>query len=361
MPCQLENSKTNTKTIDFHHSALDIRLFSYAFSLTAGKNRRISNAMSAHRGSSHSHAHDHGRNHSHDHAAHADTSTADGRRRVAIACLLTTLFMIAEVIGGIISGSLALIADAAHMMTDAASLALAWLGYWFAAKPADETRSYGFGRMRVLAAFTNGLALLALSVWIMVEGVQRLADPQPVIGGIMLWVAMGGLVVNILAFAILHGGDSEDINLSGAVWHVAGDLLGSVAAILAATIIIFTNWTPIDPILSMLVAILIFIAGVRITRRAGHILLQGAPEGLTPDIIRAAIIDHVEGVKDARHIHAWTLTEDQPMVTMDVTAAPGTCTESLRRAIKQRLETELNVHHVTVEIVSDIIVKSEPD
>lgn len=304
-------------------------------------------------GHPHHHSHSHAPGHHHDHAAHVDTETADGRRRVAIACVLTATFMIAEVIGGIISGSLALIADAAHMMTDAASLALAWLGYWFAAKPADETRSYGFGRMRVLAAFTNGLALLALAVWIMIEGVQRLADPQPVIGGIMLWIAVGGLVVNLIAFAILHGGDSDDINLSGALWHVAGDLLGSVAAIGAAIIIIFTGWMPIDPILSILVAVLVFIAGVSITRRAGHILLQGAPEGLTPETVRAALVGKVDGMKEAGHIHTWVLTENQPMVTLDITASPGTCTERLRRAVKQRLHDELNVHHVTVEIVSE--------
>ena len=304
-------------------------------------------------GHHHDHSHAHGHGHHHDHAAHVDTDTADGRRRVAIACVLTAAFMVAEVIGGILSGSLALIADAAHMMTDAASLALAWLGYWFAAKPADEMRSYGFGRMRVLAAFTNGLALLALSVWIMVEGMLRLADPQPVLGGIMLWVAVGGLVVNLIAFAILHGGDSEDINLSGAMWHVAGDLLGSIAAIGAAVVIIFTGWTPIDPILSILVAVLVLVAGVRITRRAGHILLQGAPEGLTPETIRSALIGQVDGIEDAGHIHVWTLTEDKPMVTLDVTAAPGTCTERLRRAVKERLHDELHVHHVTVEIVSE--------
>lgn len=305
-------------------------------------------------GNHHSHAHDHSHGHAHDHAAHVDTNTADGRRRVAIACLLTASFMVAEVIGGIISGSLALIADAAHMMTDAASLALAWLGYWFAAKPTDETRTYGFGRMRVLAAFTNGLALLALAVWIMVEGIFRLADPQPVLGGIMLWVAIGGLVVNIIAFFILHGGDSEDINLSGAMWHVAGDLLGSVAAIGAAVIIIFTGWTPIDPILSMLVALLVFIAGIGITRRAGHILLQGTPAGLTPETIRAALNGKIEGLQEAGHIHAWVLTESQPMITLDVTAAPGACTERLRRAVKDRLHDIFDAHHVTVEIKSEM-------
>ena len=304
-------------------------------------------------GHHHSHAHGAGGHHAHDHAAHADTSTADGRRRVAIACVLTAAFMVAEVVGGIISGSLALLADAAHMLTDAASLGLAWMGYWFAAKPADETRSYGFGRMRVLAAFTNGLALLALAVWIIVEAVQRLADPSPVMGGIMLWVAVGGLIVNLAAFSILHGGDRNDINLSSALWHVAGDLLGSVAAILAAVIILYTNWYPIDPLLSILVAVLVFVAGIGITRRAGHILLQGAPAGLTPQTIRAALVGEVDGVKETNHIHAWTLTEDKPMVTLDVTAEPGMCPERLRRAVKQRLEDHLDVHHVTVEIRSD--------
>lgn len=304
----------------------------------------------------HSHAHSHGHcqshGHGHDHAAHADISTKDGRRRVAFAAILTALFMVAEVIGGIISGSIALIADAAHMLTDSASLALAWLGYWFAAKPADETRSYGFGRMRVLAAFTNGLALIGLSIWIVAASVQRLADPQPVLGGIMLWVAVGGLVVNVVAFAILHGGNRDDINLSGALWHVAGDLLGSLAAIIAAIIIIMTNWTPIDPILSILVAVLVLIAGYKITRRAGHILIQGTPAGLTPSAIRSVLIDHVEGLADTGDIHAWTLTEDKPMVTISVTAAPGTCSEKLRRAVKQRLHDALHIHSATVEVIS---------
>ena len=207
--------------------------------------------------------------------------------------------------------------------------------------------------MRVLAAFTNGLALLVLAVWITIEGLQRLADPQPVLGGIMLWVAVGGLIVNLIGFAVLHGGDRDDINLSGALWHVVGDLLGSVAAIIAAIIIVYTNWTPIDPILSIFVAFLVLIAGLRISRRAGHILIQGAPPGLTPDTVRSALIGHVDGVQDAGHIHTWVLTESQPMVTLEVTAVSGACNESLRRAVKQRLEDALNVHHVTVEIVSE--------
>lgn len=259
--------------------------------------------------------------------------------------------MVVETIGGIISGSLALLADAAHMFTDAASLALAWLGYVFAARPADDTRSFGFGRMRVLAAFVNGLALLALSAWIVVEGVQRLLDPQPIRGSVMLWVAVGGLVVNLVAAFVLHGGDKKDINLSGALWHVLGDLLGSVAAILAAVVIVATDWTPIDAILSILVAILVFIAGIRITRRAGHILAQGAPDHLTPSTIRSSLDDHVEGKYDVTHIHVWQLTEDKSVVTIEIEAGNDVNPEGLRQAVKQHLIEQMCVYLATVEIV----------
>ena len=289
----------------------------------------------------------------HDHAAHADLDTADGRKRVAIACAITALFAVVEVVGGIISGSLALLADAAHMVTDSASLALAWLGYWFATKPPDETRTFGFGRMRVLAAFVNGIALLALATWIMVEGVIRLLNPQPVIGDIMLIVAIGGLVVNLIAAFVLHGGDNDDINLSGALWHVLGDLLGSVAAIAAAMVIMLTNWTPIDPLLSILVSLLILVAGVRITHRAGHILLQSAPPGLTPVVIREKLMEQFQGIEDVQPVHVWQLTEDRLVATVCVKAEAGTCVETLRSSVKRYLHGTLHLHMVTVEVTGE--------
>ena len=289
----------------------------------------------------------------HDHAAHADLNTADGRRRVAIAGVVTAVFMVVETIGGIISGSLALLADAAHMFTDAASLALAWFGYFFAARPADETRSFGFGRLRVLAAFANGLALLALAVWIVIEGIQRLANPQPITGSLMLWVAICGLIVNLISAYVLHGGDSDDINLSGALWHVLGDLFGSVAAIIAAVVIIYTNWLPVDALLSMLVAVLVFVGGVRITRRAGHILAQGAPEHLTPASIRSALLENIDGINSIQQLHVWLLTEDKPVVTVEIEAASSVCPEALRSAVKHHLTTQLHAHLTTVEVVSN--------
>ena len=300
----------------------------------------------------HTHTHAHGESCDHGHASHthADTSTADGRRRVAISFVLIASFMFVEVAGGVISGSLALLADAAHMLTDAASLALAWIGYKLAARPADETRTYGFARVRVLAAFTNGLALIALAAWILIEGVQRLQSPQPVIGPLLLGIAVIGLVVNLICFAVLHGGDREDLNLRGALWHVAGDLLGSLAAIIAAIIIIKTGWMPIDPILSMLVAILVLVAGVRITKQSGHILIQGAPDTLTPEKVRAALGPELNEVASIDDIHIWSLSEKDTVITLKISANRTQSTEQLRARIRSKLTQSFAFSQLTVEI-----------
>lgn len=296
--------------------------------------------------------HDHS-HHGHDHAHHhALDDTTDGRRRIAIAALLTFSFMIAEVIGGVISGSLALLADAAHMLTDAGSLALAWLGFKLAERPADGRRSFGWARFKVLAAFVNGLALIVLAVWILVEAAQRLFDPQPVMGSLLLGVACMGLLVNIAAFFVLHGGDQDDLNMRGALWHVAGDLLGSVAAIAAAIVIIFTGWMPIDPLLSALVAIIIAVGGYRIVRSTGHILIEGVPAGLSTDRIKQDLNETIQGAIMIDHIHAWALNESKYLVTVDVEAAPGACPETLRKAVKARLREAFSVDHATVEITS---------
>lgn len=298
------------------------------------------------------HGHGHGPGHAHDH--HADMGTADSRRRVAIAGILTAAFMVAEVTGGIISGSLALIADAAHMLTDAGSLALAWLGYKLGERPADQARSYGFARMKILAAFTNGILLVLLAVWICWEAAHRLMNPSDVLGGVLMAVAIGGLVVNIIAFLVLHGGSKEDLNMQGALWHVAGDLLGSVAAIIAAIIILTTGWMPVDPILSILVALLVGWAGIRIARKSGHILLEGTPKGLEPAKIKADLLAHCDGIAAVDHVHAWALTETKPLVTLEITAAPDACAETLRRAVKSRLEAKFDLSHATVEVVSKL-------
>ena len=303
----------------------------------------------------HKHNHVH-HNHGHHHGV---ADTVDGRNRVALAAVLTFAFMIAEIIGGVVSGSLALLADAAHMLTDAGSLGLAWLGFKLADRPADADRSFGWGRFKVLAAFVNGLALIVLAVWIVFEAVQRLMDPQPVIGGLLLGVAIVGLLVNVVAFFILHGGDREDLNMRGALWHVAGDLLGSVAAIIAAIVILLTNWMPIDPILSILVAGIITVGGVRLVRSTGHILIEGVPNGLSAQAIQADLETTISEAATIHHIHAWALNETKSLVTLDAKAKPGACPETLRVAIKARLKQKFGVQHATVEVECDPMEKLE--
>ena len=304
------------------------------------------------------HAHDHAHSHhGHDHS-HGISDSEDGRRRVAIAAALTFLFMIAEVIGGLISGSLALLADAAHMLTDAGSLILAWIGFKLAERPADQTRSFGWARFKVLAAFVNGLTLIVLAGWIVVEAIQRLMEPQHVMGHLLLGVAVLGLLVNLVAFRVLHGGNQDDLNMRAALWHVAGDMLGSVAAIAAALVIMSTGWMPIDPLLSVLVAGIILVGGIRVVRSTAHILIEGVPPGVSTEAIQMDLEAELEDAVRVDHIHAWALNETKTLVTLDVEARQGACVESLRRAVKDRLHAKFGINHVTVEIQS-IPMKSQ--
>jgi cobalt-zinc-cadmium efflux system protein len=218
-----------------------------------------------------------GHNHSHDHGG-----GNPNERRLFWAGLLTAGTMLAELIGGIYAGSLALVADAGHMLTDAAALGLAWLAVRMAARPADWKRTYGFQRFEVLAAFANGLALFFISAAITWEAVTRIFMPVEVLGGTMLVVATLGLLVNLGTLLILRngGGIGANLNVRAALLHVMSDLLGSGAAILAALVILWTGWTPIDPLLSVVIALLILRSAWLITKDAGHILLEGAPTGL---------------------------------------------------------------------------------
>lgn len=297
----------------------------------------------------HSHAHGH---HGHGHV-HVHGDSRDARRRVALAAGLTFAFMLAEVAGGVISGSLALLADAAHMLTDAGALGLAWLGFRLAERPADATRSYGFHRVKVLAAFVNGLSLVVLAAWIVWEAIERMMSPGDVLGGVMLVVAVVGLLVNLAAFAILHGGDRDDLNLRGALWHVAGDLLGSVAAIVAAGVILWTGWFPIDPILSVLVAVLVAVGGVRLVRESGHILLEGTPHGLEAGTIRDSLLRDVDGIDSVEHVHVWSLNEARTLITLEVHASQGMCSETLRHAVKAHLKSVHEISHATVEVIAE--------
>jgi cobalt-zinc-cadmium efflux system protein len=284
----------------------------------------------------------------HDHT-HAPAAT-DNQKRVFWAMLLTGGFMLAEVIGGVIAGSLALLADAGHMLTDTAALALAWAAFRVGHWPRDARRTYGYHRFQVLAAFVNGLALIAIVGWIVIEAIRRLFDPIEILGGLMLAIAGLGLLVNLAAFAILRGGDRANLNLQGAVLHVLGDLLGSVAAIVAALVILWTGWTPIDPLLSLFVALLILRSAWLLLRRSGHILLEGAPDWLKIEELREAVTAATPAIQDIHHVHVWMLTTERSLITMHAEVSPGADHQAVLRVIREVLRERFGITHATIQI-----------
>ena len=283
-------------------------------------------------------AHDHG----HD--------STDNETRVFWAMVLTGGFMVVEVIGGILTGSLALLADAGHMLTDTAALALAWMAFRIARRSPDPRRSYGYHRFQVLAAFVNGVTLIAIVGWILIEAVRRLAAPVEIVGGMMLAVAAAGLVVNVVAFVILHGGDRENLNIHGAALHVLGDLLGSVAAIVAAGVILWSGWTPIDPLLSLFVAALIARSAWVLVKKSAHILLEGTPDWLDVAELRAELTKTVPDVEDIHHVHAWSLTVERPLMTLHAKVRCGADYGETLDAIAGFLETTYGISHATVQL-----------
>lgn len=297
----------------------------------------------AHSADGHGHDHDHAHGHHH----HGDEHNA---ARIGIAALLTGGFMGVELAGGIIAGSLALIADAGHMLSDFASLALAWIGFRMARRPPDSRRTFGFRRFPVLAAFVNGLTLFAIAVWIVVEAIGRLNSPHAIEPWLMTWVAVGGLAVNIASFAVLHGADRDNLNVRGALLHVVGDLLGSVAAIAAGVIIIMTGWVQADPILSMLVALIILRSAWSLMAQSAHILLEGAPHNISLDAVTRDLVDHVEGVVDVHHAHLWSLDGRRSMMTLHARIANGMEGPAIIARIKSRLHQTHGIDHATVEI-----------
>jgi len=286
----------------------------------------------------------------HGHGHHNHHHHGGSERKLLTAAALTGGFMLAEIAGGLVSGSLALLADAGHMLTDFASLVLALGAARLARRPADWKRSYGYDRFSVLAAFVNGLSLFLIAGWIVVEAAGRLRTPGEVAGGLMLAVAAAGLLVNVAAFFVLTRGEGLNLNVRAAALHVMGDMLGSVAAIAAAVVIMATGWTPIDPLLSVLVAGLVVVAAWGVVAESGAILLQCAPERLKAEDIRRALIEGTPGVVDVRHIHAWRVTEERPVLTLEIVSAPGADEAEVRRAAKALLRERFDVDHVTAEV-----------
>ncbi len=292
---------------------------------------------SGHRG----HAHDHGAGHDHDAASQA---------RVFWTFWLIAIFMVVEAAGGWWSGSLTLVADAGHMLTDAGALALAWFAARAMRRPSDAERSYGHDRFSVLAALVNGLALMAIVLWIAAEAIHRIIVPEEVKALPMLAIALVGLAVNTGAFFMLHGGDRDNLNIQAAVLHVIGDMLASLAAVVAAVIILFNPSLNIaDPILSIVAGALILKTSWALVRRSWHVLMEGTPEGLSVGEIAKAL-EGVDGVDDVHHVHVWSLRPGKPLITLHARAALGHAQDQVLADIKSALAERFRITHSTVQL-----------
>jgi cobalt-zinc-cadmium efflux system protein len=300
------------------------------------------------------HTHSHGPGHRHgpaDHAPHADHAErappSGGARALVVALVLTAGFGIVEAVAGWLSGSLALISDAGHMATDAAAFLVALIAHGIARRPPSQRASYGYARAEVLAAFINALAMLALIVWISVEAVQRLLAPVPIAGPVVMAVAAAGLAVNILVAWMLSR-SSGGLNVRGALLHVLGDILGSVAALVAGAVVRFTGWTPIDPILALFVALLILRSTWVLLQRSTGVLMEGVPAHLSYDAIGRALAA-LPGVCGIHDLHVWTMSADRVALSAHVTLADGETWLQTLASAQRMLARDFGIDHVTLQ------------
>jgi cobalt-zinc-cadmium efflux system protein len=269
-------------------------------------------------------------------------------RRLAVVLVLVLLYMGAEVVGGIVTGSLALLADAGHMLSDAGALGLALFATWMARKPRSAQRTFGFHRTEILAALANGLTLVAVAMWIVVEAFHRLDAPPRVDGRTMLWIAVGGLAVNAVSLFVLHGGRDASLNLRGAWLHVATDALGSLQAIVAGFLVWQLGWHWADPVASILIALLVVASAWSLTREAVHVLMEGAPRHIDSAEVRAAIVE-VPGVVDVHDLHVWTITSG--FESLSVHARVGDRDrDAILADIRGLLRDRFHLEHSTVQL-----------
>ncbi|GAB3068343.1 cation diffusion facilitator family transporter [Virgibacillus ainsalahensis] len=282
----------------------------------------------------------------HDHSHHHTTSNT---RVLFWSFILIFSFMIVEAIGGLLTNSLALLSDAGHMLSDAAALGLSLVAFKIGEKQATHKKTFGYRRFEIIAAFINGLTLIFISLYIFYEAVHRFANPPEVSSGMMA-IALIGLIVNIVVAMMLIRGDSkENLNIKSALLHVMGDLLGSVGAIIAGVLILLFNWNIADPIASIIVAFLIIISGLRITKDAINILMEGKPEGISVDKVKKDLLT-LDGVEDIHDLHVWSITSEFPTLSCHIVVTNSTDRDQLLKKANQLLEANFQISHCTIQI-----------
>jgi cobalt-zinc-cadmium efflux system protein len=292
--------------------------------------------------------HTHGRTaHGHAHGTHA--RTAADRRALAAALALVLAFAAVEAAGGVVAGSLALLADAAHMLADGFSLALALAASWLAGRPSTPARSFGYRRAEILAALANGVLLVVLALWIFVEAARRLGEPLDVDGGTMLAIGAVGLAVNVLAARLLWPASAESLNVRAALRHVLADLLGSVGVVVAAVLVLALGWERADPVVSIAIALLVLASAWGVLRDSAGILLEAAPAGLDVEELGRAMASH-PGVVEVHDLHVWTITSGFPSLSAHVTVNAAADCHEIRAELERVLHDRFGLDHTTLQV-----------
>ena len=286
--------------------------------------------------------------HSHAHDEHS-RSRADDRRRLSVTLALVSLYLIAEVVGGLWTGSLALLADAGHMFSDVAALALSLFAIWLAQRPTTLERTFGYHRVEILAALANGAALVAVALLILSEALERLSAPREVLGAPMLLIAVGGLLVNLASLWMLHGGKDSNLNVRGAWLHVLSDTLGSVGVITAAFLVWAFGWTRADPIASIAIALLVIFASWQLLRETVGVLMEAAPGHIDVEEVRRVLCE-TRGVLSIHDLHVWTITSGFPALTAHVLVPEDEDCHAIRRRLEHVLHDEMGIPHTTLQV-----------
>ncbi len=295
----------------------------------------------------HSHSHE---GHSHGGGGHSHGGGgSQNSRALAIALAITATYTVAEVIGGLLTGSLALLADAAHMLSDNFSLGLALFAFWLSAKPPTPERSFGYKRAEILAALFNGVTLVAISIWIFYEAYRRFQDPPEILGGWMMAVAVMGLFVNVAAALVLSRSEGESLNLQGALRHILADLAGSVGVIAAAVVILLTGWYAADPLISVLIGFLVLGSSWKLLRDSTNILLESAPPGIEPEEVGEKMVS-VRGVEEVHDLHVWMITSGFPALAAHVLVGQDEDCHERRRELEKVIYREFAIEHTTLQV-----------
>lgn len=290
----------------------------------------------------------------------SSSAASQHRSRLAWALGLTSTYMAAEVIGGLVTGSLALLADAAHMLTDAGGLALALIAIRFAERPATPQKTYGYLRTEILSALANAVVLLLLTIYILYEAYKRFLDPPEILSGPMLAVACFGLVINFISMRLLASGSSVSLNVQGAYFEVLSDMLGSIGVILAAVIVMVTGWTLVDPIIGAGIGLFIVPRTWRLLQQAMHILMEGTPPEVDISLLEQGLRD-IPSVAAVYELHVWTITSGIDAMSGHVVVHDMSGAEAVLRAARRVMKERFNIDHVTIQVETEALRVEEPN